>query len=236
MKSTKSNKPAKIFKDITKILGGGKKGKHRNRPLFGGSATDLNGKALSHMGKKDKIVMAIFLGLIGLVIVSLIVFAVVRRKQRQREAARKARAIEGLTRGNLDIESSAASDSDLQQNGVTDGSVNPYQEKVTYVTGEDLIPPTGNWGQSDHTLSADAAAVKAGSVAESSAGSSLQTQIPIATPEVLPETLPEFTPSSPMPAVLPSVLPEVAPSSPFVDAAENIGLADGGPDASTQKS
>ncbi|KAK6349326.1 hypothetical protein TWF730_010075 [Orbilia blumenaviensis] len=254
MKSGRSNKPAKTLKDWGKLFKGGrKKGKHHNRPgSFSGFGNSIGGRK-SHIGKKDNLIIGVIIGIIGLVIISVIICLIVAKIKRQRAMRRKNGALGSLSKDVQDIENGDESDSNPQERvikensiGVAVGSDNSYgEEKSKYVIGEALVPPTGNWGESDYTLSAGTAATRSGSVGCSNcaqngstatgcgscADSTSQTPITAATPEVIPEV----APSSPMTMLLPSTLPEVASTGPFVDAEETIGLADGGPDVGTPK-
>ncbi|KAF3198082.1 hypothetical protein TWF106_004803 [Orbilia oligospora] len=130
-------------------------------------------------------------------------------------------------------------------------------EKLGFINvgGGDLIPPGtgGFWGNSDPTLSIETAAAMSGSVGcsncaqygstgcESCAGGSdSHTPVPegisdqtwVENNTAAEAAMPEVAPASPMTVVLPSMqLPEVQTSTGnFVDAEENIGIADGGQD------
>ncbi|KAF3185509.1 hypothetical protein TWF225_005281 [Orbilia oligospora] len=253
MKTPKLNKPAKTLKDITKILGGGsnRRGKHHNRPNSGtfggfGGNNDHSNNSSKHMGKKDNLIMGIIICLIGLVVVSLAVFALVNKFRRKRAAAAAATAAGTVTKRegagvkdhssqDLDLESVGdfrSADTDQEQNGfVTDSSVGVAfstqgfnnDEKLGFINvgGSELMPPGtgGFWGNSDPTLSIETAAAMSGStwVQNNTAAEA---------------AMAEVAPSSPMTVALPSMqLPEVQTSTGnFVDAEENIGIADWGQD------
>ncbi|KAF3099672.1 hypothetical protein TWF103_008758 [Orbilia oligospora] len=246
MKTPKLNKPAKTLKDITKILGGGsnRRGKHHNRPNSGtfggfGGNNDHGNNSSKHMGKKDNLIMGIIICLIGLVVVSLAVFALVNKFRRKRAAAaaagtvtkRDSAGIKDHSSQDLDLESVGdfrSADTDQEQNGfVTDSSVGVAfstqsfnnDEKLGFINvgGSELMPPGtgGFWGNSDPTLSIETAAAMSGSNNTAAEAA-----------------MAEVAPSSPMTVALPSMqLPEVQTSTGnFVDAEENIGIADGGQD------
>ncbi|KAF3228142.1 hypothetical protein TWF191_003079 [Orbilia oligospora] len=248
MKNPKLNKPAKTLKDITKILGGGsnRRGKHHNRPNsgtfggFGSNNNDHGNNSSKHMGKKDNLIMGIITCLIGIVVVSLAIFVLVNKFRRKRAAAaavagtatkRDGAGIKDHASQDLDLESVGdfrSADTDQEQNGfVTDPSAGAAfntqsfnnDEKLGFINvgGGDLMPPgtSGFWGNSDPTLSIETAAAMSGSKNTAAEAA-----------------MPEVAPASPMTVVLPSMqLPEVQTSAGnFVDAEENIGIADGGQD------
>ncbi|KAK6333035.1 hypothetical protein TWF718_010859 [Orbilia javanica] len=269
MKSGKLNKPAKTLKNITKILNESnkRKGKHHNRHgsgRFGGFGGSGTGNSDKHLGSKDKTMIAVFVVIIGLVIISIAVFAIISkiRRRRTEKANKRAHVLQSLSRkgGDVDLESGECSGQESETVGSPVGldmSDNFGEEKLNLVVGgEGLMPPNGVWSASDYTLlSGETVAATSGSAGFSSCaqngstgcescaeGSTSHTPVPEVVPEVMPEqvvygTDPEvIAPPSPMTvAALPSVLPEVqASTSPFVDAEETIGLADGGPGASIQ--
>ncbi|EGX54084.1 hypothetical protein AOL_s00004g117 [Orbilia oligospora ATCC 24927] len=195
MKDPKLNKPAKTLKDITKILGGGsnRRGKHHNRPnsgIFGGfGGNNDHGNSSKHMGKKDDLIIGIITCLIGLVVVSLAVFALVNKFRQKRAAAaaaagtvtkRDGAGIKDNSSQDLDLESVRdfrSADTDQEQTGfVTDSSVGVAfrtqsfnnDEKLGFINvgGSELMPPGtgGFWGNSDPTLSIETAAAMSGSV------------------------------------------------------------------------
>ncbi|KAK6512541.1 hypothetical protein TWF481_001426 [Arthrobotrys musiformis] len=264
--------------DLNKILGGSgnRRGKHHNRPNGGGfsgfaGGKHNGGKVGKHMVKKDITILAAFLGLIAVVIVSLLLFACIAKIRR----SRRTNAEKNRNKAGGDVEKGNEQQS-VHENVVTDSSTGldmsdkSYTEEKLHYSGEggtDLMPPT--WGHSENTLSVGTAVATSGSaecsncaqngstVCESCfGGSSAHTPIPdtaieqeslqIAAPgawvteqqiDPNPAGPSNWVPENPSPAdtVLPTVLPEVQVSTtPFVDASDTIGLADGGPIGTAQ--